>query len=164
MFSFTGFMGTVVNFKQKLIHKLKSLKASPYAVASGCACGIAISFTPFIGFHLVLATIMAFVIRGNIVAAWIGTIAGNPWTFALIWPATLFTGREILGMDHSSKTDFEKIFDNFFHSVVNFDFKAMETDVWPIIYPMMIGSIPFFIVVWCLSYYFIKKTLLKMNY
>jgi len=164
MFSLKYFKGTFKNFKQTLVVKLKSIKATPYAIASGCACGVAISFTPCVGVHLILASIMAFIIRGNVVAAWLGTIAGNPWTFALIWPATLFTGRAMLGLEHSPKTDFATIFDNFFHSAINFDFKAMETDVWPIIYPMMIGSIPFFIAVWCLSYYFIKKTLLKINY
>ena len=59
---------------------------------------------------------------------------------------------------------FIKIFDAFFHSAVNFDFKAMETDIWPIIYPMMIGSIPFYIAFWILSYCIIRKTLLKIYY
>ncbi|MBQ8870940.1 MAG: DUF2062 domain-containing protein [Alphaproteobacteria bacterium] len=164
MLSLKGFKRTFQNYKQQLVLKLKNIKATPYEIASGCACGVAISFTPFVGFHLVLATITAFTIRGNVVASWLGTVAGNPWTFALIWPATLYTGREILGLEHEPETDFAKIFDNFFHSAVNFDFKAMQIDVWPIIYPMMIGSIPFYIAVWCLSYYFIKKNLLKINY
>ena len=162
MVSEIGLKRTFGRYMQKLFYKLKSIKASPYSIAAGCACGVAISFTPFVGFHLALATITAFIIRGNIFASWVGTVAGNPWTFAFIWPTTLYTGRKLLGLEHSPKTDFTQIFDNFFHSAINFDFKAMEADVWPVIYPMMIGSIPYYIIVWGLSYYFIKKTLLKM--
>ena len=162
MLSRIALKSKINQYEHKLLAKLKSIKASPYSIAAGCACGVAISFTPFVGFHLALATITAFIIRGNIFASWVGTVAGNPWTFAFIWPATLYTGRKLLGLEHSPKTDFTQIFDNFFHSAINFDFKAMEADVWPVIYPMMIGSIPYYIIVWGLSYYFIKKTLLKM--
>ena len=149
-------------YKQKLLSKLKSIKATPYAIAAGFACGAAISFTPFVGFHLMLAAITAFIIRGSIVASAVGTIVGNPWTFAFIWPSTLYLGRWFLHIPYDKDADFITIFDEFFHSAVNFDFKAMEAEVWPIIYPMMIGSIPFYVVFWLLSYCIIKKTLLKI--
>lgn len=163
MLSWSEIKYTINQYQDKLIVKLKSIKATPYAISAGFACGVAISFTPFVGFHLMLAAITAFLIRGSIVASAVGTIAGNPWTFALIWPTTLFIGREFLGLENSSKIDFEKTFDIFFHSATNFDFKALEADVWPIIYPMMVGSIPFYIISWCLSYYFIKKILININ-
>ena len=156
--------GTIENYKQTVIIKLKSIKATPYAIAAGFACGVAISFTPFVGFHLVLASLTAFIIRGSVVASWVGTVAGNPWTFALIWPATLYTGRWFLHIPHNDDTNFEKTFDAFFHSAVNFDFNAMEQDVWPIIYPMMIGSIPFYVIFWILSYCKLKKILLKIKH
>ncbi len=164
MLSWIGLKHKFKTYNQNLLSKLKHIKATPYEIASGFACGAAISFTPFVGFHLILTVITAFVVRGSILAGVIGTIVGNPWTFAIIWPTTLYLGRLILHIPHSQGTDFAKIFEMFFHAATNFDFKAMEADVWPIIYPMMIGSIPFYIAVWCLSYYFIKKTLLKINY
>ena len=149
--------------KQLLVTKLKLIKATPYAIAAGFACGAAISFTPFVGFHLLLATITAFLVRGNLLSSWIGTIVGNPWTFAFIWPSTLYLGRFFLHIPHDKKIDFIKTFDAFFHAAVNFDFKAMEADVWPIIYPMMIGSIPFYILAWILSYFIIKRILQKIK-
>ncbi|MFR8207121.1 MAG: DUF2062 domain-containing protein [Alphaproteobacteria bacterium] len=35
------------------------------------------------GFHLLLAALTAWIIRGNILASALGTAAGNPWTFRL---------------------------------------------------------------------------------
>ena len=164
MLSWMEFKRKFTTYNQNVISKLKHIRATPYKLASGFACGVAISFTPFVGFHLILAAISAFIVRGSIIASAVGTIVGNPWTFALIWPTTLYLGRLILHIPHSQDIDFEKIFEMFFHAATKFDFKAMEADVWPIVYPMMIGSIPFYIVSWFLSYYFINKTLLKMNY
>ena len=52
--------------------------ASPYAIASGFACGSMVSFTPLLGLHFILAIVFAYIIRGNFVAALLGTIVGNP--------------------------------------------------------------------------------------
>ena len=162
MASVFSFNKTFGRYKEILFSKLKSIKASPYSVAAGCACGIAISFTPFVGIHLILAAITAFLIRGSVIASAVGTIAGNPWTFAFIWPATLYTGRKMLGMEHFDGTNFMEIFNSLFKACINLDFKSVGAEVWPIFYPMLVGSIPYYIVVWFLSYYFIKKSLLKM--
>ena len=40
---------------------------------------------------------IAYIVRANIVAAAIGTVAGNPWTFPFIWLWTYWLGRKILG-------------------------------------------------------------------
>ena len=36
-------------------------------------------------FHILLAMLLALLIRGNLIASGIGTVVGNPWTFPLIW-------------------------------------------------------------------------------
>ena len=40
-------------------HRLGRLPGTPYRVAAGFACGAAISFTPFLGFHLAGAALLA---------------------------------------------------------------------------------------------------------
>ena len=65
--------------------RLARLPDSNYAISSGFACGGMVSFTPLLGFHFVLAVIFAYLIRGNIIAALIGTVVGNPITFPFIW-------------------------------------------------------------------------------
>ena len=41
--------------KRYWLAKIKKLKGSPSSVATGIACGVAVSFTPFVGAHLFLA-------------------------------------------------------------------------------------------------------------
>ncbi|GIX18218.1 MAG: hypothetical protein KatS3mg119_2404 [Rhodothalassiaceae bacterium] len=77
--------------------RMLRLQASPHAVAVGVAVGVAISFTPLIGFHLLLAAAVAWALRGNVLAAWIATLVGNPWTFPFMWSASYMLGRVLLG-------------------------------------------------------------------
>ena len=60
-----------------LRHRIARLRASPHAIASGFACGAAISFTPFVGTHVVVSAALAWLIRGNILASAIGTLVGG---------------------------------------------------------------------------------------
>ena len=44
-------------------HRLGRLPGTPYRIAAGFACGAAISFTPFLGLHFVLAALGALALR-----------------------------------------------------------------------------------------------------
>jgi len=83
--------------------RVKRLPGTPYSIACGFACGAAVSFTPFIGFHFILGALIAWAMRGNILASAIGTAVGNPWTFAFIWPGIFWLGRTILGYENRSE-------------------------------------------------------------
>ncbi|MEP0522283.1 MAG: DUF2062 domain-containing protein [Hyphomicrobiales bacterium] len=72
------------------------LSASPHVVAIGFAAGVFASFTPFIGFHFVICFSLAYVLRGNLIAAALGTWVGNPLTFPFIWFYTYKIGNLIL--------------------------------------------------------------------
>ncbi|MEG9862031.1 MAG: DUF2062 domain-containing protein [Parvularculales bacterium] len=78
-------------------HRIRRLRVSPHAISLGVACGVFVSFTPFLGFHFVLAGACAWLLGGNIIASLIGTIAGNPITFPLIWVASYKVGTLLLG-------------------------------------------------------------------
>lgn len=152
-------------YGQYVLMRLSRLKGSPSEIARGVACGVAISFTPFVGFHFVLAAITAWFVKGNILASAIGTAAGNPWTFPFIWVSVLYTGRKILGLDHlqAVNVDFENVFARVFHALIEFDFGVIWNDVWPILWPMMVGCIPFYIVFWLLSFFIFDKALKKIS-
>ena len=143
--------------------KLKKLKGTPRSVATGVACGVAVSFTPFVGFHFMLASVMAWMMRGNIIAALLGTIAGNPWTFPFIWVSVLYTGKKFLGDGYNGIVDvnFAEVFTKAFNAIINLDFSAFMSDIWPIIYPMIVGCIPYVLISWWLSYLMIKSFLEK---
>lgn len=69
------------------------LKGTSYAIAAGLASGIAVSFTPFFGFHLILGLAVTYLIRGNLLATALGTLVGNPWTFPIMWNLSNLTGK-----------------------------------------------------------------------
>lgn len=142
---------------KKILVQLKRLKGTPYEIAAGFACGVAISFTPFIGFHLILAAITAWIIRANVVSSAIGTLIGNPWTFPFIWIAVLSTGRFLLGdAVTSDPVNFIGIFESASKALLTFNFKNFGRDVWPIAFPMLVGCVPYYIISWLLSYKIIK--------
>lgn len=65
--------------------RLIRLPDSTHKIALGLAFGSAISFTPPVGTHFLQAAVLAWIFRANIVASFIGTALGNPWTFAFLW-------------------------------------------------------------------------------
>ena len=90
-----------------LRHRLTRIPDAPHRIARGVACGIFVSFTPFFGIHLILAAALAWAIRGNILAALIGTAVGNPLTFPFIAVLSLDVGRAI--MDTGDGVPFSQI-------------------------------------------------------
>ena len=120
--------------------KLKRLQGSPYAIACGFACGAAVSFTPLIGFHFILAAVLAWVLRGNIIASAIGTAVGNPWTFPFIWTGIIWIGTWILGYERGQELPAEL--------TIGTIFEQPET----VLLPMLVGGLPTAVVVWILIY------------
>lgn len=146
-----------------MLVQLKRLHGSPYSIAAGFACGVAVSFTPFIGLHLIIAAITAWIIRGNVLSSAIGTLIGNPWTFPFIWIAVLSTGHFFLGdFASSDHVNFLNIFESASRSLLTLDFRRFGRDVWPIFFPMLIGCIPYYIITWFASYKIIKVMLDKV--
>ena len=145
------------------LNKIKKLKGTPNSVAIGVACGVAVSFTPFVGAHLVLAMLTAWFLRGNVVAAVLGTAFGNPWTFPFIWASILYTGRKMLQGEGAQilNVNFETLFARAFRALIKLDFDLFFSDIWPILWPMMVGSLPYCLSAWWLTYIMVKKMLNK---
>lgn len=113
------------------------LNAKPHAIAAGVAAGVFSSFTPFVGFHFLIAFAVAFCVSGNMAAAALGCLVGNPLTFPAVWAATYEVGRLMLGVspvvgDRAAPAGIA-------HALLNRDFMA----IWePIVKPMLVGSLP----------------------
>ncbi len=82
---------------QYIMHRMRRLPDQPSRIARGFACGVFISFTPFFGFHFIGAAALAWLIRGNILAALLGTFVGNPLTTPFMALSSLTCGRWLLG-------------------------------------------------------------------
>lgn len=80
--------------------RLRRLPDPPHKIARGVAAGIFVCFTPFFGFHFVLAIALAFVMQGNLLAALLATFFGNPLTFPIIATISIELGSWMLGMHH----------------------------------------------------------------
>lgn len=78
-------------------HRLQRLPDTPAKIARGIAAGVFVSFTPFFGFHFLMAAIANLVVRGNLLAALLATFIGNPLTFPLIATVCLEMGNLLLG-------------------------------------------------------------------
>ena len=80
-----------------LMMRILRIRSSDYSLSAGFAAGVAVSFTPLIGFHFILGIALAWLIRGNMIMSMIGTAVGNPWTFPLIWVLIYAVGSSVLG-------------------------------------------------------------------
>jgi uncharacterized protein len=114
------------------VKRVLRLSASPHAIAAGVAAGCFASFTPFIGFHILLSFVVAFVIGGNMIAAAIGTAVGNPLSFPFIWASTFNVGSLILG-HHGPRVHAGELTRN----LAERSFDA----IWPVIGPMSVGGL-----------------------
>ena len=125
--------------------RILRLTASPHAISAGVAAGVFASFSPFMGFHFIIAFVLAYLVAGNFLAAALGTFFGNPLSFPLIWASTYNVGTFILEGDVTDQKGEE------LSTLADTD--IMETGVWalwekliglwePVIKPMLIGSIP----------------------
>lgn len=84
---------------QYVKHRLRRLPDSPHKISRGILAGVFASFTPFYGFHFVIAALVARGLQGNILAALLATFFGNPLTYVPIGIAALETGYFLLGRE-----------------------------------------------------------------
>lgn len=84
---------------QYLAHRVRRLPDQPQRIARGFAAGTFINFTPLFGFHLLGAFALAWVIRGNLLAAALGTFIGNPVTIPFMAMISMALGRWMLGVE-----------------------------------------------------------------
>lgn len=140
---------------QYLWHRLHRLPGTPHSIAAGLACGSAMSVTPFVGVHFFMAAALAWLIRGNVLASAFGTVIGNPWTFPVIWLTTYYLGNFILGngfLISDPDLSFSDMFSGLIRSMIEADGALFMDLVWPVWWPMIVGSIPSALLTWVVVY------------
>jgi len=128
--------------------RILRLRATPHAIAAGVAAGAFAAFLPFLGLHVLIAAALAWVIRGNMLAAALGTAAvGNPLSYPLIWAATYAGGRFLLHSGPAASSP------HIGSQLRHMDFAAL----WhPVLEPMTVGGIPLGIVAGAVLYFPIR--------
>lgn len=84
-------------FKLNMI-QLARLRSEPDAIGRGMALGLLIGFSPTFGVQILLAILLAFLLRQNKIAAFIGVWITNPFTAPFIYGVEYEIGRMLLGM------------------------------------------------------------------
>jgi uncharacterized protein (DUF2062 family) len=144
-------------------HKVNRISGSPHAIALGFAAGAFASFTPAVGFHFVLAALIAWIIGGNILASAIGTSVGNPLTFPFIWIATHNLGSFLLGQEgrhHIALAAPEGGIRLLFSQPATF-FEELWATLEPVFWPMCVGAVPLGLACGALSYFVLKPAITR---
>ncbi len=87
-------------FKKKmgdLLIKIKELQGEPHYLARGMTIGVFVGITPTIPFHMVLAIMLAFVLRGSKPAAVLGCWVSNPFTIPFLYFGSYKAGLFLFG-------------------------------------------------------------------
>lgn len=134
-------------------HRVRRLPDSPERIARGIWAGVFTTFTPFYGFHFLVAFLIARIMRGNILAAIMATFFGNPLTYVPIGVISLQTGHWLLGTgrgDVSGRSFGGKFVDAWRDLKFNFmtlfndnvpDWDGLTAFYHQIFYPYMIGGL-----------------------
>lgn len=113
--------------------RILRLSASPHAVAVGVAVGAFSAFTPLLGFHVLLALVLAYLMAGNLLAAALATTIANPLTIPLIAVATFRVGEVLLGIQSSEAVTAPELFHMLKHLELS--------ELWrPVLEPMLVGA------------------------
>ena len=92
-------------------HRLRRLPDPPHRIARGVFAGTFANFPPIIGFQMIVAAGLAYLMRGNIIAALLATLLSNPITTPIIAIISLKLGHWMLGMHEG--VDLNGVFDAF---------------------------------------------------
>ncbi|MGI9391576.1 MAG: DUF2062 domain-containing protein [Boseongicola sp.] len=84
---------------QYVVHRVRRLPDPAHKIARGIGAGVFTCFTPFFGLHFLVAAGIAWVIRGNMMAALLATFVGNPITFPFIAAISMELGTWIRGRE-----------------------------------------------------------------
>jgi hypothetical protein len=104
--------------------RMRRLQASPHAVAIGIAAGVFAAFVPLPGAQMTLAAMLAWLLRGSMLAALAGTFVGMPWTYPFMWLASYRLGALLLG-----------------HQVAGAPTPDQIGSIWPLLKPLALGGI-----------------------
>jgi uncharacterized protein (DUF2062 family) len=124
--------------RRKIDHytrRILSYDDPPERLAFAFAFGVFLSFTPFLGFHLVLGLAAAFLFGLNRVALLIGLAINNPWTLVPYYALATWLGGLLIGFPTGSPIPGFK-----WSQLHNTGFWLQLLQQWHFLIPMALGS------------------------
>lgn len=140
--------------------RIMRLRTSPHSIALGCAVGVFASCTPLIGGQMILAGLLAVLLRASVPAAMLATFFGNPVSWPVIWAATYAAGAGLVG--GAEAPDLHQLgaqMGLLWQAVLGQSpelMMAAAAMLWPFMKPMLAGSLPVGLLVGALIYYMMR--------
>jgi uncharacterized protein len=128
--------GLVRRWLDTLLH----VADTPERTTAAFAVGVFFGFSPFLGFHTVLAIVVAFLFDLNRVAALLGVYSNLPWIIAPYYAIVTVIGAKIIG--HAPPEGFKAQLSALFEvSVFHGEFwYQLITLLKPLLWPYAVGS------------------------
>jgi len=113
---------------------------TPERTAAAFAVGVFFGFSPFLGFHTLLAIIVAFLFNLNRVAMLLGVYSNLPWFLAPYYAIATMVGSEMTG--HHPPPDFRSQLGGLFElSLLHLEFwRRLVQVLTPLAWPYTVGS------------------------
>ena len=82
---------------KEIVKTVLHMDGDPKKIAFAFAIGVYIAFFPIMGIHTIMAFAGAWLFGLSPVVILAGTLVNNPWTIALVYGSSLYTGMIITG-------------------------------------------------------------------
>jgi uncharacterized protein (DUF2062 family) len=131
---------------REIWQKLKHLNATPGQIAAGFSIGIFASFLPLNPSPIIMAAVVAWLLKRNVIAAVAGATTAILYTplLPLIWLAEFRLGKLILPVQHPLTLDQARLWD------------VLQTG-WDVYAAMFVGSILIATPITLLTYWVVKR-------
>jgi uncharacterized protein (DUF2062 family) len=114
---------------------------TPERTAAAFAMGVFFGFSPFLGFHTLLAIIVAFLFNLNRVAALLGVYSNLPWIIAPYYAIATMVGAKIIGQapPEGFRAQLSALFElSLYHGEF---WRRLITILKPLLWPYAVGSL-----------------------
>ncbi|MEL6375347.1 MAG: DUF2062 domain-containing protein [Pseudomonadota bacterium] len=143
------------------VMRLRRLGGSPHKVALGAAIGAFMACSPYLGVQMVLAGLLAFMMRASLSAAMIGTLVANPLTIPILSFASFYLGSGLLGVGGEVPVaHLQAGLEEVWNAILAMSPAVWDTlgrVLWPVLVPMSIGFLPVGLIVALATYVVAKR-------
>ena len=144
------------------LRRLLALDDPPERTALAFAVGVFIAFSPFLGLHTILATLLAFLFRFNKIAIYTGTFVNNPFlTLVPIIVAYYAVGAFLLGRPVGLPREGLDLLQDP-HLLTGAYWRELFRHAWDIVLPFSVGGMVLSVVC-SLAAYPVTLKLLRAN-
>ena len=132
--------------------RLLAIDDPPERTALAFSIGVFIAFSPFLGLHTIMATLIAFIFRFNKIAIYTGTFINNPFlTLVPIIIASYAVGAFILGRPLSIPDEGLELLKN--PRIFSGEYyQQLFVQGWNIVWPFSVGAMALSVVCSALAY------------